>query len=303
MIRSFADVFSKIKDLPRRRVAVAAAEDQPVLEAVAFCRDNGIADALLFGSEAEIRAIAQDSRINLDGFEIIDEPDKAKAALLAAEAVSTGKADMMMKGLIDTKNFLRAVLNKEVGLRTGNLITHVAVFKVPAMDRFLFITDSAFTMYPTLEQKVQIVNNTVEFCHSLGITQPKVAVLCAVEVVNPAMPPTLDAAELTGMNQRGEIKGCLLYGPLAFDNAVNEEAARHKNIVNPVAGKADILLMPNIEAGNGIYKTIAFLVQGEEHGGILLGASAPVIVTSRADSFETKVNSIALGVLAAGGRL
>lgn len=302
MIRNFEDVFKRVKELPTRKVAVAVAEDEPVLEAVAYCKANGIADALLIGDEAEIRKIASNLNIDLTGTEIINELDKPKAALMAAEAVSTGKADMMMKGLIDTKNFLRAVLNKEVGLRTGKLITHVAVFKVPRVDRFLFITDSAFTMYPTLEQKVQIVNNAVDLCHSIGIENPKVAAVCAVEVVNPDMPPTLDAAELTKMNEKGEIKGCTLYGPLAFDNAVDLEAAKHKKIENEVAGNADIFLMPNIETGNGIYKSIAFLVENEEHGGILMGAAAPVIVTSRADSFEAKVNSIALAALAAKGK-
>lgn len=301
MIRNFDDVFAKVKELPKRKVAVAAAEDEPVLEAVAYCKEKGIADALLIGNEEEIRKIAKNLNISLDGIEIVNETDKPKAALKAAEAVSTGKADMMMKGLIDTKNFLRAVLNKEVGLRTGKLITHVGVFKVPAKDRFLFITDSAFTMYPTLEQKVQIINNAVELCHSIGIENPKVAPICAVEVINPDMPPTVDAAELTKMNQNGEITGCTVFGPLAFDNAISEEAAKHKGISNEVAGRADIFLMPNIETGNGIFKAITYLVEGEKHGGILMGAAAPVIVTSRADSFEAKVNSIALAVLAAKG--
>ncbi len=299
MITSFDEVFERIKALPNKVVAVAAAEDEPVLEAVGFCRANGLADAILVGDEPAIRQIAKDLEMDLEGVQIIHEPEPAKAALIAVELVSTGKADMLMKGLIDTKNFLRAVLNKEVGLRTGNLITHVGVFDLPPYDRLIYITDAAFSMYPTLEQKVAILNNAVRLAHSLGNENPKVAPVCAVEVVNPDMPATLDAQALTGMNEAGEITGCTVYGPLAFDNAIDREAAIHKKIDHPVAGNADIFLMANIEAGNGVYKALTYTCQGERHGGILMGASAPVIVTSRADSFEAKVNSIALASLAA----
>ena len=299
MIKNFDDVFKKIAELPIKKVAVAAAEDEPVLEAIGYCREHKIADAVLVGDEAKIRDIAKNLNISLDGVEVINEIDPPKAALKAAELVSSGKADMMMKGMIDTKNFLRAVLNKEVGLRTGNLITHVGVFDVPAIDRLLFITDAAFTMYPTLEQKVQIVNNAVKLARSLDIETPKVAPICAVEVVNPDMHPTLDAEELTKMNERGEIKDCQVYGPLAFDNAISEEAAKHKKITHPVAGHADIFLMANIEAGNGVFKAITYCAPESKHGGILMGAAAPVIVTSRADHFNAKVNSIALAALSA----
>ena len=303
MIRNFDEVFSRIKQAPKKTVAVAAAQDEPVLEAINYCRIHKLADAILVGNEAEIRAIATTLAIDLTEVEIIDEPDTAKAALIAVELVSTGKADMLMKGLIDTKTFLRAVLNKAIGLRTGNLITHVGVFEVPAYDRLIYITDAAFTMYPTLEQKISIINNAVKLAHALGNENPKVAPICAVEVVNPDMPATLDAQELTRLNEAGEITGCTVYGPLAFDNAIDKEAAVHKKITNPVAGNADIFVMANIEAGNGVFKAITYTCKGERHGGILLGAAAPVIVTSRADSFEAKVNSIALAAMAADGGL
>lgn len=299
MIRNFEEIYEKVKSLPLRKVAVAAAEDEPVLEAIDYARREKIADAVLVGDEAKIREIAKNLNINLDGVEIINIVNPPEAALKCAELVSTGKADMMMKGMIDTKNFLRAVLNKEVGLRTGNLITHVGVFDLPAYDRLLFITDSAFTMYPNLEQKVQIINNAVKLAHALENENPNVAPVCAVEVVNPDMQPTVDADALTKMNENGEITGCTVYGPLAFDNAIDPEAAKHKKISNPVAGNADIFLMANIEAGNGVYKTLTFCVKDEKHGGILMGAAAPVIVTSRADFFMSKVNSIALASLAA----
>lgn len=301
MIRNFEEIYARVKSLPLRKVAVAAAEDEPVLEAVDHAKKEKIADAVLVGDEEKIREIAANLNIDLEGTEIIDEKNPAEAALICAKLVSSGKADMMMKGMIDTKNFLRAVLNKEFGLRTGRLITHVGVFDIPAYDRLLFITDSAFTMYPNLDQKVQIIENAVDLAHSLGIEDPKVAPVCAVEVVNPDMPATVDAAALTEMNEKGEIKGCTVYGPLAMDNALDEEAARHKKIDNPVAGHADIFMMANIEAGNGVYKILTFCVKDEKHGGILMGAAAPVIVTSRADSFMSKVNSIALASLAASG--
>ena len=301
MIKTFDDVFSRLKALPTRKVSVAAAEDDAVLEAVNYCKLNGLADAVLVGDELKIREIAKTLDIDLSAFEIIHETDKTKAALKAVELVSSGKADMLMKGMIDTKTFLRGVLNKEVGLRTGRLITHVGICDVPKYDRLLFITDAAFTMYPTLEEKVSILNNAVELAHALGNPRPNVAVVCAVEVVNPDMPATLDAQELTRRNEAGEIQGCVVYGPLAFDNAIDAEAAMHKGITHPVAGHADIFVMPTIEAGNATYKAINYTSAGERHGGILMGAAAPVVVTSRADSFEAKVNSIALAALAAKG--
>lgn len=298
MIRNFNDVINQAKENEIKTVAVAVAQDEPVLEAVKAAKEQGIANAILVGDKSEIESLAQNLNMDLSQFEVIDEKDMKKAANRAVELVSTGKADMVMKGLIDTANFLRAVLNKEIGLRTGKLMSHVAVFEVPKYDRLLFITDAAFNMYPELKDKVDIVNNAVTVAKSVGIDLPKVAPICAVEVVNPSMPATLDAAALTQMNARGQIKGCIIDGPLAVDNALSEEAAHHKKISGPVAGKADILLMPNIEAGNVMYKTLTYTTDSK-NGGLLVGTKAPVIVTSRADTYETKLNSIALAALVA----
>ncbi|SHH90573.1 phosphate butyryltransferase [Clostridium collagenovorans DSM 3089] len=298
MIRNFNDVIKQAKENEIKTVAVAVAQDEPVLEAVKAAKEQGIANAILVGDKSEIESLAQNLNMDLSQFEVIDEKDMKKAANRAVELVSTGKADMVMKGLIDTANFLRAVLNKEIGLRTGKLMSHVAVFEVPKYDRLLFITDAAFNMYPELKDKVDIVNNAVTVAKSVGIDLPKVAPICAVEVVNPNMPATLDAASLTQMNARGQIKGCIIDGPLAVDNALSEEAAHHKKISGPVAGKADILLMPNIEAGNVMYKTLTYTTDSK-NGGLLVGTKAPVIVTSRADTYETKLNSIALAALVA----
>ncbi|OFI06842.1 phosphate acetyltransferase [Clostridium acetireducens DSM 10703] len=296
MIKSFREVIAKAKNEETRTVAVAVAQDKPVLEAIRDAKANDIADAILVGDADEINSIALKMEMDLSEFEIVNEPNPKKAALKAVELVSTGKADMVMKGLIDTASFLRAVLNKEVGLRTGKLMSHIAVFEVKEYDRLLFVTDAAFNMYPDLKAKIDIVNNGVSVAHAVGIDVPKVAPVCAVEVVNPNMPPTLDAAILSKMSERGQIKGCIVDGPLALDNALSEEAAKHKGVTGPVAGKADIFLMPNIEAGNIMYKSISYTAKPKS-GAILVGTAAPVVLTSRADSHETKMHSIALAAL------
>lgn len=298
MIKSFKEVIQKAKDQTRRKVAVAVAQDKPVLEAVRDAKKNGIAEAILVGDKEEIISLALKVGMDIEEYEIVDEPDVNKATLKAVELVSSGKADMLMKGLVPTANFLRAVLNKEVGLRTGKLMSHVAVFEVEKYDRLLFITDVAFNMYPELKDKVGIVNNAVKVAHAVGIEKPRVAPVCAVEVVNPNMPSTIDASILAKMNDRGQIKGCVVDGPLALDIALSEEAAEHKGIAGEVAGNADILLMPNIEAGNIMYKTLTYTTDSK-NGCILVGTSAPVILTSRADSHETKMYSIALAALVA----
>jgi phosphate butyryltransferase len=298
MINNFDEVLSMAQSQSTKKVAVAVAQDKPVLEAIKDACEIGLVEAVLVGNKDKIEEVAREINMDLSKLEIIHEADAAKAALIAVELVSTGKADMVMKGLVDTANFLRAVLNKEKGLRTGKLMSHVAVFEVPGIDRLLFITDAAFNMYPGLKEKIDIVNNAVTVAKAVGIETPKVAPVCAVEVVNPDMPATLDAAMLSKMNERGQIKGCLIDGPLALDNALSVEAAHHKGITGEVAGQADILLMPNIEAGNIMYKTLSYTTSSKS-GAILVGTSAPVVLTSRNDSHETKMNAIALAALVA----
>lgn len=299
MMKTFDEVISKVKSQSMKKVAVAVAQDEPVLEAIRDAKKNGIADAILVGDKEEIIKIAENIGMNIGEYEIIDEKDVNKAAIETVKLVSSGKADMMMKGLVDTATFLRAVLNKEVGLRTGKQMSHIAVFEVPGYDRLLFVTDAAFNMYPELKEKIDIVKNAVQVAHALENDMPKVAPICAVEVVNSSMLATLDAANLSKMSERGQIKGCIIDGPLALDNALSKEAAAHKKISGPVAGEADILLMANIEAGNAVYKCLTYTTKSK-NGGLLMGAAAPVIVTSRADSPETKMNSIALASLVAG---
>lgn len=298
MSRNFDDLLKKVNDCYKKKVAVAVAQDEPVLEAVKAAKEKGIADAILVGDEAKIREIAEKINMDLTQFELVNVENPNKAALEAISLVSNGKADMVMKGLVDTATFLRCVLNKEVGLRTGRLMSHVSVFEIEGIDRLILLTDAAFNTYPDLKAKVQILNNSVDVAHACGIELPKVAPVCAVEVVNPDMPATIDASLLSKMNDRGQIKGCIVDGPLALDNALSEEAAKHKGVTGEVAGKADIILLPNIETANVMYKTLTYTAKSR-NGGLLVGTSAPVILTSRADSFETKVYSIALAALVA----
>ena len=299
MSKGFDDLLKKVAECSKKKVAVAVAEDAPVLEAIKAAKEKGIADAILVGNEAKIKEIAVSLHMDLSDYEVINEEDNVQAALKAVSLVHDGKADMYMKGLIDTKNFLKSVLDKEVGLRTGNPLSHVAVFEVKGIDHILFLTDVAFMTYPTLEDKAAIIKNTVSVCHACGIPAPKVAPLAAVEVVNPKMPCTVEAAELVKMNEEGTLTGCVIDGPLSLDMAIDPEAASHKGgSGRKIAGDADVLLFPDIHAGNLVYKTLTHLCE-VKNGCILTGTAAPVILTSRSDTFETKMNSIALAAVVA----
>jgi phosphate butyryltransferase len=301
MMNKFEQIFQKVKEQKSKRVAVAVAQDEHVLEAIRDAKAKGIADAILIGDREEIQIIAAKIGMDLRDFTVIHELDEKQAALKAVELVSNGHADMLMKGLIDTASLLNAVLNKEKGLRTGRLMSHVAVFEVPGFDRLLLITDAALNMYPDLKAKIDIIKNAVTVAHALGIENPKVAPICAVEVVNLDSPATLDASILSKMNERVQILGCEVDGPLSLDTAISEEAARNKGLSGSVAGKADIILLPSFEVGNVMYKTLIYATNSK-NGGILVGTLAPVILTSRSDSHEVKMNSIALAVLVANAK-
>lgn len=299
MVKGFDSLLAKVAECPIKKVAVACAQDEPVLEAVKIARERNIAEAILVGDADEIKVIADKLSMNLSEYEVIDVKDKTEAALTAVKLVHDGKADMYMKGLIDTKGFLKSILDKEVGLRTGKPLSHVAVFEIKGIEQLLFLTDVAFVTYPTLEEKISLINNAVAVAKACGIETPKVAPVAAVEVVNPKMPATVEAAELTKMNEEGKIEGCIVDGPLSVDLAIYPEAAKHKGATDrKIVGDADIILFPDIHAGNLSYK---FLVHTTEfkNGCILAGTSAPAILTSRSDSTETKVNSIALAAIVA----
>ncbi|MRZ81558.1 phosphate butyryltransferase [Paeniclostridium sordellii] len=297
-MRSFNDVIRYAKERGPKTISVACSQDKEVLIAVEMAKKEGIANAILVGDIEKTNTIANELNIDLSGYDLIDEKDLTQASLKAVSLVSEGKADMVMKGLVDTSIILKAVLDKEVGLRTGKVLSHVAVFDVNGYDRLFFITDAAMNLAPDLQTKKQIIENACIVAHALDIEEPKVAAICAKEKVNPKMTDTVDAKELEDMCKNGEIKGCIVGGPFALDNAVSEEAAKHKGMDNPIAGKADILLAPDIEAGNILYKSLVFFAESK-NAGVIVGAKAPIILTSRADSEETKLNSIALGVLMA----
>ncbi|MCQ2498930.1 MAG: phosphate butyryltransferase [Lachnospiraceae bacterium] len=299
MGKSFDELIKKVAAIPMKKVAVCVSQDSAVIEAVRAAKDRKIADAILVGDAKKTKAIADEIGIDISDFEMIDVEDVVEASLTAVKLVHDGKADMYMKGLIDTKGFLKSVLDKEVGLRTGKMLSHVCVFDIKGYDRLMFLTDVAFLPYPTLEDKVNIIKNTVEICEALGVNNPKVAPLAAVEVVNPKMPVTVEAEELHQMNLRGEITGCIVDGPLSMDLAIDPEAAKHKGATDrPIQGDADILLFPDIHSGNIAYKSIVHTAE-LVNGNILTGTAAPVVLTSRSDSMEVKVNSIVVASLVA----
>lgn len=295
MIKSIESLREAAKAQGTRCLAVACAQDDHVLLAVEDARRLGIADAVLVGDEAQIRRVAAENGIDPANYRIIDEPDKVAACRTAVSLVRNGEADAVMKGIVDTAVILKAVLDKEIGLRHAKVLSHVALFEVPGFDRLLLLTDAAMNIAPDLEAKKEILRNAVKVAHAIGNENPVVACLCAVEKVNPKMPATLDAAALVEAAQAGELTGCTVVGPLALDNAVSVEAAKHKGIADPNAGRADVLLVPNIETGNVFYKSLVFLAHAN-NAGLIVGAKAPVIVTSRADSEQTKLNSIALAL-------
>ena len=284
---------------PKKTVAVAVAEDHEVIEAVAKAIKLQLAQFRLYGNQEKIMGMLQEHGLQTsEHVEVIAAMSNAEAAELSVKAVRNGEADVLMKGNIPTANILKAVLNKEWGLRKGSVLSHVAAFEVQNYDRLIFVTDAAMNIAPDVTQKAAIIQNTVEVARAIGIDLPKVAPIAAVEVVNPAMQATIDAAMLTQMNRRGQIKDCIVDGPLALDNAVSQIAAEHKGIVSDVAGKADILLVPTIEAGNVLYKSLVYFADAKV-GAMIAGAKAPIVLTSRADSAETKVYSLALAVATA----
>ena len=299
MIRTFKEIIESAKAKGPKTIAVAVAQDPEVLSAVNAAKKLGIAEAILIGDREEIIKASEECGIDIGTYEIIDIKDKNEASRKAVEIVSGGKAHIVMKGIVDTAIVLKAVLDENIGLRTGNVLSHVAVFEVPGYDRLFYVTDPAMILAPNLIQKKQIIENVVQVANALGNYNPKVAVLAAVEKVNPKMQATLDAAELVKMNESGELKGCVVGGPFALDNAISVEAARHKGVTHPVAGLADVLLVPFIEVGNVLYKSMVYYA-GSKVAGVLVGAKAPVVMTSRADSDEAKLNSIAIAVLMAG---
>ncbi|CAB1251704.1 bifunctional enoyl-CoA hydratase/phosphate acetyltransferase [Clostridium sp. MT-14] len=294
MVKKLVELVDIAKEKSKKVLSVAVAQDEEVLKAVTEAVKLGIIDAILVGDKKSIVDILERENLHKNNIEIVNEKDPSKAAAAAVKLVSEGKAQFIMKGMLKTAEMLKAVLNKETGLRKSKLLSHVMIYEVPAYHKLLFLTDGGMLTYPNLEEKIGIIKNAVFVANRLGITLPKVAAISAVEVVNAHMQSTLDAAVLAQMNKRGQIGGCIVDGPLALDVAVSKTSAEHKKITSEVAGDVDILLVPNIEAGNLLGKSMTYFA-GAENAGIIVGAKCPVVLVSRTNSAMSKLYSIALG--------
>lgn len=291
----------KIKDLhkivnqynEKKKLVLCSAEDEHALEAVIHAYREGIVDPILVGQKPALEKTAKILNFDLNEVEVHFERDAHNVVKKSVTLVMSGYADILMKGQLSTAKLLSGVLNKDWGLKTKRFLSHLAIFEVPKYHKLIAMTDVAMNILPTLNHKIGIINNAVSFLKKLGSKNPKIAALAAVEMVNEKMPATTDAALLSIMQRRGQIKGCLVDGPLAFDNAISFESKKSKGLGGSVAGNADILLVPNIEAGNMLYKSFVFFANAKVCG-VVLGAPFPIVLTSRADSEETKFNSILL---------
>jgi len=295
-------VAKKVAKTHTPRVAVAGAHYPIVLDVLCEAARQGFAAPLLYGDEAKIRQIARKLRLSLEGSEIIDVSDPVSASRQAAEAARTGEADALMKGNVKTATIMKAALDDEVGIKTERLLSHVALFEVDATKRVMFMADGGIVIAPDLAQKVEITKNAIQVARSLGVKTPKVAILSCLELVNPKIESTVDAAIISKMAERGQIKGAIVDGPLAFDNAVSAEAAKMKGIKSPVAGQADILIVGHADVGNVFYKTLTyFLGKQARTAGVIVGGKVPMIVVSRADTFDARLNSIAVACVLSRG--
>ena len=295
-LKSMRDLMEVARNAPRRTVAVSAAADEDILASVGAAMSAGLADFVLFGDLRRIREIAAAISVDLASFEIVDVPDAAESAKAAVALVSGGRADIVMKGLVESGIFIKALLDPLAGLRIdGNIISAIAVMEMRELDRLLFITDPGFIPAPDLATKKKIIGNAVGVMKKLGIAVPKVAVLCAAETVSEKIISTVEARKLQELNENGEIPDCVVAGPISLDLAVSEKSASHKKYVHPVAGKADLLVVPTIEVGNALYKSMTYFAHVAT-GGVVAGTRSPVIFTSRSDTAETKLHTIALAV-------
>ena len=277
-------------------IAVAAGQDLDVLQALKQAQSMGLAQGILVGDQSRMEPMVEKVGLELASENLIHEPDQGQAARKAIGLIREGRASLLMKGKINTSTLVRAVLNKETGLRTGRLLSQVIVFQVPGIQRLMVMTDAAINIAPNLAQKAEICRNAIEVAHAIGVSEPKLAALCALEFVSPEMPATLDAAGLTLMNRRGQISGAYIEGPIALDSPLSRFAAERKGIDSPLVEATDIFLAPDIEAANILYRAILYFARGES-GGIVLGGQVPLILLSRAETPETKLRSIALAVL------
>lgn len=296
MIRNLDELVAAAKAKGPGRIAVASGHDPDVIAALKQAGEMGLADAVLVGDTPKIEAAAREAGFELSEDQVVHEPDETRAARTAISLVRDGSANLLMKGKTSTATLIRAVLDREHGLRTGRLLSQVIVFQVPGFDRLMIMSDAAINIAPTLEQKAGICRNAVEVANAIGIEHPNLAPLCALEFVNPDMPATVDAAALMVMNRRGQLTGCYVEGPIALDVPLSPFAADRKNIDSPLVNNTDIFIAPDIEAANILYRAILYFARGES-GGIVFGAKVPLILLSRAETPETKIVSMAIGIL------
>lgn len=289
------------KSAEPKRLVVAASEDAHSLTAVVEAAHKKIVRPILVGDSEKTRGIADIMKLDISSFEMIEANNPVEATAKAVRMIHDNEGDILMKGKVGTSDMLSSILNREYGLRTGKLLSHFAYFEVENYHKLIALTDVAMNIAPKLTEKIAILNNAVNVLNLLGIEKPKVAVLGAVEKVNTEMNATLDAALLSKMNQRDQILNCIVDGPLAFDNAVSLESARHKEIKSEVAGDVDLLLMPDIEVGNVLYKSLVFFANAKV-ASMIVGASAPIVLTSRSDSDQAKFDSILLAAVTAANQ-
>lgn len=302
MIRKLDELLAAAKQGQTMRLVVAAAQDEDVLGAVCKAAEEGLIIPILVGDRNAIFEIAEREALNVSNYEIVDITDLTEAAKASVKMVSEGKGDFLMKGLIDTAILLKAVLDKEIGLRTDRLLSHVMIYDVPHYHKLIYLTDGGMNIEPSYDEKVKIVENAIDACKALGTEVVKVAVIAAKEKVSEKMPTTVDARKLQELCETGYFgEGVIVEGPLAMDLAVSKEAATVKKFSSKIAGDIDILMVPTIEVGNGIGKTLTYLA-GAESAGIIMGAKVPVVLVSRADSYQAKLNSIALGSVIASNK-
>ncbi len=292
MINSLDSLMDSVRNNEKKKIVIAAAEDIEILELVQDANKLNLAEFILVGDRGKLEKLANEGNVELNS-EIVHEPEHKKAAEKAVEYVRNGKADAIMKGLLHTGTFLKAVLNKEKGLNTGRLISQVSVFDKEYGEGLQLLTDCAIAIEPSIDDKKQIIENSIELAIKLGYENPKVALISALEVVNPAIKDTVDAAILSKMGDRGQIKGGIIDGPFALDNAISPEAAKHKGVKGQVAGNADILVAPNLQVGNVLTKALTYYAH-KDVAAAVMGAAAPIIMTSRSDSMKNKLLSIVL---------
>jgi phosphate butyryltransferase len=296
VIHNLQELVAEAQKLGPARIAVVEGYDADVLQSLAQAEPLGLATPILVGDPGKIQAAARRVNYPLRPESVVPSEGEEASIRQAIDLVREGKADLLMKGKVTTANLIRGILDKERGLRAGKLLSQVIVFQVPHIPRLMLMTDAAINIAPTLDQKAELCRNAIRVAHSLGIDKPKVVLLTALEFVNPGMPATLDAAALVQMNRRGQIEGAYLEGPLALDVPLSRFAAERKHIDSPVVEATDVLIAPDIEAGNILYRAITYFARGES-GGIVVGARVPLVLLSRAESPETKIHSIALALL------